>query len=354
MTKQRDYSLDLVRILACFMVVLMHSPMQTENANGLLLSSLSYFTAPCIGLFFMVSGALLLLPPIYTRYTNASAENLTLIFLKKRLKKVLLPTLVWTSFYIAVKVCDGELKGHELLRSVISIPFSAQGHGVLWFMYTLIGLYLVTPIISAWIRNAAEFEIRFYLLLWLVAMCYPLLQPFVDVNNSQTGILYYFSGYVGYFVLGYWMQYYGEKISLKVATLLMSVSVMAPVIVKLAHWTVDFYEVFWYLSIFVAVQCVFWWKVMKSLAYRLRLSDRAKNFVTMFSNLSFGIYLSHIFIMRHWIWHMSFLERIQSQPIQIAVIVFVTLVLAFSLSWMLCMTPLGNVVVGWRCRKVKS
>lgn len=149
MTKQRDYSLDLVRILACFMVVLMHSPMQTENANGLLLSSLSYFTAPCIGLFFMVSGALLLPSPIYTRYTNASAENLTLTFLKKRLKKVLLPTLVWTSFYIAVKVCDGELKGHELLRSVISIPFSAQGHGVLWFMYTLIGLYLVTPIISA-------------------------------------------------------------------------------------------------------------------------------------------------------------------------------------------------------------
>lgn len=185
-------------------------------------------------------------------------------------------------------------------------------------------------------------------------MCYPLLQPFVDVNNSLTGILYYFSGYVGYFVLGYWMQYYGEKISLKVATLLMCVSVMAPVIVKLAHWTVDFYEVFWYLSIFVAVQCVFWWKVMKSLACRLRLSDRAKNFVTMFSNLSFGIYLSHIFIMRHWIWRISFMEQIQSQPFQIAVIVFLTLVLAFSLSWMLCMTPLGNVVVGWRCRKVKS
>lgn len=56
--RQRDTSLDLIRIIACTMVVLMHSPMPTENANGLLLSSLSYFTAPCIGLFFMVSGAL--------------------------------------------------------------------------------------------------------------------------------------------------------------------------------------------------------------------------------------------------------------------------------------------------------
>ena len=59
--RQRDTSLDLIRIIACTMVVLMHS--RTENANGLLLSSLSYFTAPCIGLFFMVSGVLLLPPP---------------------------------------------------------------------------------------------------------------------------------------------------------------------------------------------------------------------------------------------------------------------------------------------------
>ena len=65
--RQRDTSLDLIRIIACTMVVLMHSPMPTENANGLLLSSLSYFTAPCIGLFFMVSGALLLPPQLLLR-----------------------------------------------------------------------------------------------------------------------------------------------------------------------------------------------------------------------------------------------------------------------------------------------
>lgn len=62
--KQRDITLDMLRIIACMMVVLMHSPIpSSNNANGLLLSSVSYFTAPCIGLFFMVSGALLLPPP---------------------------------------------------------------------------------------------------------------------------------------------------------------------------------------------------------------------------------------------------------------------------------------------------
>lgn len=64
--KKRNLHLDIVRILACIMVILMHSPIpSSNNANGLLLSSLSYFTAPCIGLFFMVSGALLLPPPYH-------------------------------------------------------------------------------------------------------------------------------------------------------------------------------------------------------------------------------------------------------------------------------------------------
>ena len=62
MIKQRDLSLDLLRIVACVMVVMMHSPIPSDNSDGIILSSLSYFTAPCIGLFFMVSGALILPP----------------------------------------------------------------------------------------------------------------------------------------------------------------------------------------------------------------------------------------------------------------------------------------------------
>ena len=340
--RQRDTSLDLIRIIACTMVVLMHSPMPTENANGLLLSSLSYFTAPCIGLFFMVSGALLLPPPI------ASESNTALPFLRKRLKRVLMPTLVWTLFYIAIKLLDGNMTIDEVLKTMASIPFSAQGHGVLWFMYTLIGLYLVTPILHAWLRKASEKEIRFYLLLWLVAMCYPLLQMFVLVNNTTTGILYYFSGYVGYFLLGYWMQRYGEKLSLKVAALLMCVSVFAPIVVKIMHLEVDFYSLFWYLSVFVVAQCVFWWKVMKSVQFVLLLSDRTKSLLTLFSNLSFGIYLSHIIIMRHIVWEMPFVVHIQSLLLQTIIVAFLTLVLSFGVSLAFSVTPLGNAVVGWR------
>lgn len=340
--KQRDLSLDLLRIVACVMVVMMHSPIPSDNSDGIILSSLSYFTAPCIGLFFMVSGALILPPPI------ASESNTALPFLRKRLKRVLMPTLVWTFFYIAIKWFDGNTTSSEVLTSIFSIPFSAQGHGVLWFMYTLLGLYLVTPILHAWLRNASEKDIRFYLLLWLITMCYPLLQIFVEVNDTSTGMLYYFSGYVGYFVLGYWLQSYGEKLSLKVAALLMCLGVVAPIVVKIMQLKVDFYSLFWYLSVFVAIQCVFWWKMMKRLQIALHIPDRVNGFITVFSNLSFGIYLSHIFIMRHFVWHIPFVEHINSQLIQIVVVTLLTLTLSFIVSLTIGITPLGNAIVGWR------
>ena len=60
MIKERIIYLDYLRCIACLMVILMHSPMPNLGTNSLILSAISYLSAPCIGLFFMVSGALLL------------------------------------------------------------------------------------------------------------------------------------------------------------------------------------------------------------------------------------------------------------------------------------------------------
>ena len=266
-----------------------------------------------------------------------------------------MPTLFWTLFYTAVKLFDGGITPKELLTSLFSIPFSAQNEGVLWFMYTLAGLYLITPILHGWLRTASEKEIRFYLSLWAVTMCYPVLRLVLDINDSSTGVLYYVSGYAGYFVLGYWMQLYGHKLKFPLVVLLMLVSISVPVLIKLKDWEIDYSSMFGNLSIFMAVQCVFWWKLLNKLHNVLNLSDKAKHLVIVFSNLSFGIYLSHIFIMKHCVWKIPFVINIHQQLLQIFVVAALTLMLSVSLSYMLSLTPLGNAVVGWRVKggKVK-
>ena len=134
---KQDSKFDLLRLLACLMVIAMHAPLpDSAEGNGLFLSTLSYLTAPCIGLFFMVSGALLL--PVRT---GAS------IFLKRRFGKILFPTLFWSLFYLG---CNTLMRDESIdwLRTLGSLPFSPQGNPVLWFMYTLMGLYLLAPVLS--------------------------------------------------------------------------------------------------------------------------------------------------------------------------------------------------------------
>lgn len=222
---------DLLRLLACLMIIAMHAPLPGSEGDGLFLSALSYLTAPDIGLFFMVSGALLL--PVKTG---------TKAFLERRFVKIAIPTAAWTLFYMA---CNTLLRDEPLtLRSLLSIPFSAQGTPVLWFIYTLSGLYLLAPILSRWLQAASRRELECYLGLWAVSLCFPLIGCVADINTSGTGILYYFSGYVSYFLLGYYLKTYPERITMKTVLPAMAIAVATPVVCRLSNLEVDFYSVF--------------------------------------------------------------------------------------------------------------
>jgi len=50
---KRDYSFDVIRIIA-MMLIIMHSPTPGLGTPGIILSTISFLTAPGIGLFFMI------------------------------------------------------------------------------------------------------------------------------------------------------------------------------------------------------------------------------------------------------------------------------------------------------------
>lgn len=335
--KGKIISFDIIRILACLMVIFMHAPLPSEQANGIFLSSLSYLTAPCIGLFFMVSGSLLL--PIQTD---------TSCFLRKRLGKVIAPTLFWSLFYIAANFIKESLQS-PLMKEWISIPFSAQGNPVLWFMYTLIGLYLLAPIISRWLERASQKEMEFYLGLWGISLCYPVLSPYFSINQGNTGILYYFTGYAGYFILGHYLKKYPERISFKCIIPWMGISILAPVICKVAHIQVNFYEVFWYLSIFVVIQCVFWFQAISNMKFHFNTS--LERILTKIANLSFGIYLIHIFIMRYVLWECGFIQNMSSYIVQTITIAVITFVLSTIACYLISLLPFASSIIGYKKKK---
>lgn len=335
LVKKRNYPLDLIRVIACLMVVLMLSPMPSENANGIFLSLLSYMTAPCIGLFFMVSGVLLL--PV---------KEETGTFLKRRLGKILGPTLVWSLIYIGYNHYQGT--DHSWWKEILSLPFSAQGHGVMWFMYTLTGLYLIAPVLSKWLQACSKRELEFYLLLWVVTLCYPLLRLFLSIQTGETGILYYCTGYVGYFLLGHYLNKYPEAVSWRFLLPAVFMALLAPVFCKWKQYEVDFYSLFWYLSIFVVILCTAWFKVLIQYGKFILEQGKIRTGITWVSNLSFGIYLMHIFVMRYMIWKWTWIQNMDNYIGQTLLIVVLTFSLSVLGCYLLSWIPGAAYLIGYK------
>lgn len=337
--KQRDYKLDVVRIVACLMVILMHSPMPNMELSGIIAVGNTMITMPCIGLFFIVSGYLLL--PVKTSMKD---------FLTKRLGKVIWPTLVFTLFYIIVNtICDSGDIG-SILKQLASIPFGAQGNGVLWFMYTLIGLYLIAPIISPFIEKTTRKELEFIIGLWGITLLWPYLMTVLSVNTGIDSILHSFSGYAGYFILGFYLKKYPRRINTFVALFLIVMPFVLYIGFKKIGIELGFEDGFSYLSLPIVLMTLSVFMLLMKYVRTDKLSLMVRNVISDFSNCSFGIYLLHIFVMRRIIWNMDMI-RFTPPICTIILIFFLTTLISWAISHMISRFSIGNFIIGYNRKK---
>lgn len=193
--------IDTLRSIACFLVILTHSTRSTDNLSlGIYLASISFIASPNNNLFMSISGALLL--PV----RQSMGE-----FYKRRFLKLIPPVAFWSVVILLLKYCTHKLDFTHLLQKILLLPLF-PAHGVYWFIYVISGLYLLAPIISFWLKNCTKRQLEFVLLLWLFNMLIPYLNLLpIDskfTNDSHYWMLNYFSGFLGYWILGYYLRYY--------------------------------------------------------------------------------------------------------------------------------------------------
>lgn len=147
----REVWLDLLRTICCFTVVLLHCTCNVYKEFGenwyanMLMSAFTAFAVPC---FYMISGASLL------RRVQGVKETWL-----KRIPKLLIPLLFWSVIYI---VYSGDLQ----LRRFIAMFFSGQwAH--LWFMYCILSIYILLPILSALYQQLST-KVKLYMLIALL------------------------------------------------------------------------------------------------------------------------------------------------------------------------------------------
>ncbi len=344
MKKERYFYLDIIRCLACFLVVVMHSMRGGNNANAVAYVALDTLAKPCNALFFMASGALLL--PVKT-----SARE----FLKRRLGKIIGPCLIWTIVYNLTEVMWRKQSVSDMLSLLVNVPFSDKAYGILWFVYVLIGLYILAPIISPWINTTDRREVKHLLHLWGVTLLLIIARNYVKFPADERHMLYYFGGYAGYFLLGYYVHKYRPRISSALLILMVTLPFAVALLLRTSPFmAVDRWSVLGYLSLFTALSSLGWFSfVQKVTSSSFLITDNrnqkktfVRSMIVKISNLTFGVYLIHI-IVRNALWQFPFVIS-HGCIIELSLTISLSFLISLSLAWGISKLPYAQYIIGYK------
>lgn len=350
--------LDVVRFIAMFTVVCCHCtdpfnfyPGTAPNIGEIKLWGAIYGSVlrPCVPLFVMITGALLL--PV-----RGDAST----FYKKRIPRVFYPFLIWSVLYNLFPWITGLLglnpqiildffpyAGEEVMQQsfsvsleyILMIPFNFSILAVhMWYIYLLIGLYLYLPVFSAWVEKASERAKLMFLLAWGVTLLLPYYYQFVSnylwgtCSWNSFGMLYAFAGFNGYLLLGHYLK--NLEWSLK-KTLAIGIPMFAAGyavtflgfrhITALPEYTYEMLELFFtYCSLNVVMMTIPVFMLAKKVKVN---SERMKKALANLTVCGFGIYMIHYFFTGPSV----VLMRAIDMPIGLQIPV--AAILAFAVSW---------------------
>ncbi len=350
--------LDVVRFIAMFTVVCCHCtdpfnfyPGTAPNIGEIKLWGAIYGSVlrPCVPLFVMITGALLL--PV-----RGDAST----FYKKRIPRVFYPFLIWSVLYNLFPWITGLLglnpqiildffpyAGEEVMQQsfsvsleyILMIPFNFSILAVhMWYIYLLIGLYLYLPVFSAWVEKASERAKLMFLLAWGVTLLLPYYYQFVSnylwgtCSWNSFGMLYAFAGFNGYLLLGHYLKNleWSLKKTLAIGIPMFAVGYAVTFlgfrhITALPEYTDEMLELFFtYCSLNVVMMTIPVFMLAKKVKVN---SERMKKALANLTVCGFGIYMIHYFFTGPSV----VLMRAINMPIGLQIPV--AAILAFTVSW---------------------
>lgn len=176
---------------------------------------------------------------------------------------------------------------------------------------------------------------------------YPWLKMIVEVDGGTQASLYYFTGYAGYFIFGYYLHTYNHRVPISILVL----CIVLPTTFMLLYKGLGgegFYPHLGYLGILVAVMAFAWYHAIR------RFSPKNESrLLSTLSNCSFGVYLVHIFIMRSVLWRSDFIIHGMGPIGQVVATWLCTLVISFIITWAVSFVPYSEYIIGFSSRKRK-
>lgn len=347
---------DLIRTCGIIMVLLLHASNEyyTTIQQTALESPIYWWTAtvyksfalPCVPLFVLLSGALLLHP--------SKINEPIRVFLKKRLNRVGLAFVFWTVIYLAWAFFVSEIPltvGNFVEGAFYSVFSGSYYH--FWFLYLIVGLYLVTPILRSMVSCNDPKILKYFIILWFVGVAVvPLLQLVMGYSLNDT--VFILGGFGGYFVLGTYLQRINIRSSVLYAFFFVSL-----IFTIASTWFMHFYFqaigrpyfFFDYLSINVMVASVAIFLLLSKLTSNW--TENAHPFIVRTVKLigknTLPIYMFHLIIMetlQRGYLGFTLSITLMNPIIGIPIITIVTLLITLGLILLMKKIPVLRTLIG--------
>ena len=310
--KERIAFVDYIRVVACFLVMIVHASenfyvhhdnisLVANESNRLWVSfydgALGRISVP----LFMIVSAFLLVP---------MKQDMTMSqFYRRRFMRILPPFVLFLILYALLPMVWNGSTWEQAMTDLRVLPFNFPAWGGhLWFMYPLISLYLIIPIVSPWLQQASAKDELIFLGIFLVSTLMPWLHRFVSPELwgecfwNQFSALWYCSGFLGYLVLAHFIRvhiHWSNAKRLKVGTACFLIGA------AFTAWS------FWWKGVpgeMMETPMLEWsWEfctpnvVLATFGVFLLFTciKKAPTWINNLAKLTFGMYLMHIFFLYH-------------------------------------------------------
>ena len=348
--RQRTPYLDILRVLACLLVILIHTPIRQYdtyyNTPSLAGALYTVLVAVNCNLFFMITGALLL--PV--KMTGRR-------FVKRRLTVVLPPLVVWTVVYLLEHTFVLHNFTPRLLTSILFHPVE----GLLWYVYVLAIIYVTLPLVSRCIDAIGKRGVEVILVLWVLSSFIPYQHGvFMEASQWSHNMFGAFANYYGYVLLGYYMHRYGLPVftrqhGWKWALLLVFGIVVMPLFEFLVQgcFGISWQQHLDTITNDISVNNIAMATLLFALVQRFAPEhyDRQNRPMTatwwpMLSKCTFGIYLSQMIVLRQIVWPLTPWLGRTHWVVDSLVSGVITFIVCFLLVFILRRLPLRRYIVG--------
>lgn len=301
-TNKRIVAFDLLKIIACLAVIIIHISAYPLTNNSIhspkfiiatIFTSISRWSVP---MFVMITGTFLL----------SKKEPIPIKILYK--KYILKTFIIYLLFGVFYKFCYLYLDGLNYIS--VSYAFTmiidiliGNAHIHLWYLYMIIGLYMIYPILHKLVSNANKRQIEYALIIIFLSssVAYSVNEIF---NLCQTSYKIYhnlnISIYIFYFILGYYL--YNFQISKKTSKILIAlIPIMLVATITLSmissvisnRFTLLFVE---YQSVNVVILSISVFYLFKIISNKIKFNNNICRVITFCSDKIILVYLLHMLI----------------------------------------------------------